>query len=621
MRKKAARIAFWLTPPAICFGLNWPAFRSWFQQDDFAWLGLSLTVEKAGDLPRALFAPMAQGTIRPISERLFFLAGQALFGPWAAPYHAAVMLTQLAAIALLAAVALRLTGSRGVAFCAAALWAVNGALTVPLAWVSAYNQALCALLMLAALYSLIRASEGGGARWRASEWAAFLLGLGSLETMVVYPAVALAWAWCFDRRCMRRTAPFFAVAVAYAALHFIVAPLTSSDPGYALHLDASMARTLARYFHIALGPSGISLLAPFIPKAVLICVSAGLLAGLAAFLWRDFRTGKRAGVFGMAWFVLTLVPVLPLRDHVFNYYVVVPAAGLALAAAAALRAAYCAGWGLPAGLLVSIYVACGVVEASASGRILRDRSFQVRTIVLGAYRARQLYPGKAIVLTGLTPDLYWASFANEPFRVFGLDNVYLDPRNAARIPVQPGRREPAEFVLPPEVLSGVLDAGNAVVYAVEPLRLRGITLTYTVQARGDWRAGDSRRVDAGNPLFAGQLGPAWHTSEGNRRWMPGKATLRLGGPMGLDEALYIEGWCPAEQLADGPLKLHVAADGLPLPDATLRESGKFRVRLKLPPELVGRPSVELTVAVDRTFRATGDKRDLGLIFGVFEIRR
>jgi len=57
--------------------------RAWFQQDDFAWLSLGSSVTDLPSLMRALFVPMAQGTIRPLSERAFFLVFHAIFGLWA----------------------------------------------------------------------------------------------------------------------------------------------------------------------------------------------------------------------------------------------------------------------------------------------------------------------------------------------------------------------------------------------------------------------------------------------------------------------------------------------------------------------------------------------------------
>jgi hypothetical protein len=80
-----ADAAFWLAPPLLCLALNWRGFTGWFRGDDFAWLGTGIYIQNFHDFLVAIFAPQAQGTIRPLSERLFFLLGFSLFGLDACP--------------------------------------------------------------------------------------------------------------------------------------------------------------------------------------------------------------------------------------------------------------------------------------------------------------------------------------------------------------------------------------------------------------------------------------------------------------------------------------------------------------------------------------------------------
>ena len=51
--------AYWTAPSLFCLMVYWFGLQSWFQQDDFAWLGLRLSVFNTADLARALFEPMA----------------------------------------------------------------------------------------------------------------------------------------------------------------------------------------------------------------------------------------------------------------------------------------------------------------------------------------------------------------------------------------------------------------------------------------------------------------------------------------------------------------------------------------------------------------------------------
>src|SRR5689334_98540 len=91
-----AGAAYWLAAPLFCFVLYHGALRAWFQADDFAWLALRLDVHDWRSLLHALFDPMAQGSVRPLSERAFFLVLPWLFGPSRLPFHLCVFLTQCA---------------------------------------------------------------------------------------------------------------------------------------------------------------------------------------------------------------------------------------------------------------------------------------------------------------------------------------------------------------------------------------------------------------------------------------------------------------------------------------------------------------------------------------------
>src|SRR5271170_5366819 len=109
---RARTVAYWTVPALICLAVHWQGFEAWFRQDDFAWLSLYSHIHSFPDLVWWLFRPQAQGTIRPWSERAFFIAGYALFGLNALPYRIVIFATQFAALALTQAVGARLTASR-----------------------------------------------------------------------------------------------------------------------------------------------------------------------------------------------------------------------------------------------------------------------------------------------------------------------------------------------------------------------------------------------------------------------------------------------------------------------------------------------------------------------------
>ena len=207
--KLLARVLWWTCPPLFCLALYWYGIKAWFQADDFAWLGIHYAIYDVPTFFRAMFAPMAQGTIRPFSERLFFLIFERIYGVDALPFRIFVFLTQFLNLALLAAITVRITGSRMAGFLAAVFWTANSALAVSLTWSSSYNQVQCASFMLGAFYCLLRYIETGRARWNIAQWVLFVLGFGALEINIVYPAIAAAYTLFCARRAFLKTLPLF----------------------------------------------------------------------------------------------------------------------------------------------------------------------------------------------------------------------------------------------------------------------------------------------------------------------------------------------------------------------------------------------------------------------------
>src|SRR6202008_1289781 len=72
------------------------------------------------------------------------------------------------------------------------------------------------------------------------------------------------------------------------------------------------------------------------PKWIWHTGTAMILAALAAFTVAQVRRGKKAPLFFAAWFGILLAPVLPLRNHLSEYYLTLPTIGLAMLAGWAL---------------------------------------------------------------------------------------------------------------------------------------------------------------------------------------------------------------------------------------------------------------------------------------------
>ena len=617
----AGRAALWAAPLLFCLWVYWLGLKTWFYQDDFAWLHLRLDIPENMSLWSALFGPMAQGTIRPWSERAFFMGFSALFGLEALPFRIWVFLTQFGSLILLTSLTRKLTGSRLAGLLAPILWTAHSALATPMAWTSAYNQVLSGFLLQAAFYLLVRYVETSRRRYLVAQWIVFLLGLGALEINVVYPALAAVYTLAAARQHFRKVLPMFVPAAAYVWLHQQVAPPAAAAT-YGMYFDSGMLATLGRYWEWALGPAllGQAALLPRWMPATGTALLSGALVGFAAWKCRQRRW---LAVFPLAWFVIVIAPVLPLNEHVSDYYLTAPLAGLALLGGWALAEA--AGrswpWRAAAAVLAGIYLLSCLPQARIWTRWRFERSREVRKLVLGVGRAHQLHPTKAILLVGVWDDLFWAGVLDEPFRLVGAREVYLAPGSESIIQPRPELGQVSDYVLPGKIALQALAGKQVVVYQVGGARLRNVTALFQELAPRLWSPEEPRSVVAGNRLFAGQLGTEWGEIESGHRWMSREATVRLGGPSQPGQKLYLSGYCPGGLLAQEPARLAVSVDGEPLASAQLRQgNASFELSWPLPDRLAGRPALTILLELDRTFTPPGETRRLGLVFGSFRVQ-
>ena len=175
----------------------WRGLDCWFYQDDFGWMHLG-GAKSIGDFLAQIFGPKAHGNMRPWSENLFFYGLRSIFGMQPLPFRMVVFATVTAGLALLGSLVSRLTGSALAAFGTQVFWLANATIAPALCWTCIYNQTQYLVFILLALHFFIRG------RYRA-QTAVFILGLGSLETVVVYPVIVSLYALLFDREKLRRT--------------------------------------------------------------------------------------------------------------------------------------------------------------------------------------------------------------------------------------------------------------------------------------------------------------------------------------------------------------------------------------------------------------------------------
>ena len=202
---------------------------------------------------------------------------------------------------LLAALTNRLTGKRLAGFVAASLWGVHHGLSSSMTWTSAYNQVLCAFFLLLSFLLFLRFAESRRKRYYAAQWIKFGLGLGALETMVVYPVVLLVYVLIANRRLWRHAAAMLPGSAAFAWLQLSAAP-TASEGVY--QTDFGLASLAAGFWHYT---QRVLVADELVGIAVAMVIAAVAFAAHQA--WR----GALLGVFMLSWFAITLGPYLPLR--------------------------------------------------------------------------------------------------------------------------------------------------------------------------------------------------------------------------------------------------------------------------------------------------------------------
>ncbi len=448
----------WLAAPAFFLLFYWRGVDCGFYQDDWGWLHIGIA--HWPNTLNMLFGPKAHGNMRPWSENLFFFGLYRWFGPDPLPFRIVVFLTVIADLFLLHALVKRLTGSQWAALGAQLFWLVNPSIAPSFCWTCIYNETQYLFFILLALVLLI----DGRYWWQVT---AFVMSLGSLETAVMYPCLASLYALLYARHKFKSTIPLYGISAIYTVIHFMAAPAQASGP-YAMRFDTRIFLTLGRYAAMVLGPSTLAAFEPTWPRWIFAAATMLLAAG-AIFA---VVVAGRAGWFGAGWFVILLVPVLPLPDHVQDYLLTGPAVGLAIVLGAALASR----WRSAVACVATLYLAAALPGAWMKTTWNYERSRESEDFVESIVDFGQANPGKELLLTGLSTGQFFSGFVDLPFELYGMHNVHLAPEADAAI-LDP-RHLAALFVMPPERVRTLIQNGQAIVLDVSTGEIRNQTHFY-----------------------------------------------------------------------------------------------------------------------------------------------
>jgi hypothetical protein len=289
---------------------------------------------------------------RPV-RTVAFRAIAAAFGVTPLPFGVLNLALYAIAIALVAALALRLTADRAAALAATAWWAVMPVHVEPVLYASALGDHLSLVFQLVALAAAARAIAERRA-WSVAALASLVaaaLAMGAKEMAITEGpilAVGAALAWPRLPRDARRRAVAVVAAHALLTVGFLALRthvIRAVGQGAYTSLTARIALRavpiyLWKYLAIIVAPLGhaAAYASVSLSRGRALAAWIGVLA-VAALLWRARRPML---TFAAAWYALSLVPVLhivPLLAYYADRFAYVPSVGVALAAAVLLAGA------------------------------------------------------------------------------------------------------------------------------------------------------------------------------------------------------------------------------------------------------------------------------------------
>jgi hypothetical protein len=380
----------------------------------------------------------------------------------------------------------------------------------------------------------------------------------------------------------------FAVSLAAVMVHFYFAPPPHAGV-YAPRADSAIVATFCTYWRWVLGP---------MPAMAAAFVAAGLIALIA---WGRPR-GESTALLGAAWFVLPLLPYLPLPDHKMDYYLAVPSIGIAIAGAYALASIrkFGAVRRLATMLVILVYTGTSVQASWTVTQWQHAHAQKLEDLVLGVEEVHQSSNGKIILLDGIDTDLFFSGVADLPFRAKGIPGVYLAPGSEAHIQAAPDLL--SKYVLPQSIARHALAANRAVVYRFDGQLLHN----ETAHVGALWTEDEPRFVNLGDPVFVDYVGSGWRDPVNGYRRMDHAGTMLIAPPRGSSESLYIG------VFETGDFLPRVRVNGVQTPVALARRDNDLsEFRASLPPQASHWKQMEVAIE---------NPRQTPLLFGYVEVR-
>lgn len=369
------------------------ATEAQYEQDDFGWINLRARQLQGESMGSLLFTPMAQGTVRTLSERLPFLLSATYFGLDAAPMRWLHFTVSL--LMLLSWYALLVRGgidpSRSVI--ALSAWFLTPALLKGHLWSSALNQPFHGLTIALALLS-----------FPLSGW--LYLAVLTVSLLVHEMAVAIPlYVLLAGGTSVLRSWPWRLSVAASAAwcVYIVRSAQTVGHTHYALSSRwETMVTNWAAYARMVLGAS----LLEQIPMVLLLAMT--LYLSVRSKLWLGLGMMSTLGVF------------LTLSGMQNGYYLFIPMLGLMVCVAQSWQKASTAYFVL---LALVIAPRFGALLRSANDFVAETQS--VRLITRGVENELKKSADGKVLVAGINNRQYSLGLSDDPFRIFGERRVYF----------------------------------------------------------------------------------------------------------------------------------------------------------------------------------------------------
>lgn len=330
--------------------LFYPSFFVFFTNDDFYLLNIS----NATSLKEffLFFNPFEQykglGMYRPLTTQVFYFLGRSLFNLNPFYLHIISFIVFFSIIYLVYKLILLLAKNEKVALISAFLYATSASHFAHLYYLATFQELGMTLFFILSLIFFIRYLSKNNRKLYFLSVVFFVFSLMSKETAVVLPFVLLLTAFLINNRSkIKETVPYFLILLIYLSLRVFYYGFAQGESyiwDFSLRIfntvfwyglwSLNLPELLVDYVGpgFQLNPNLIAFwgneMKPIIGFFSVFVFS--ILFSVVKDTKRVWKKWNKLIVFGVLWFIFTLVPVLLLPLHKFTFYLTLPLIGFVL---------------------------------------------------------------------------------------------------------------------------------------------------------------------------------------------------------------------------------------------------------------------------------------------------